>query len=256
MAIITSLKDLAGEIGNVITLKYGGNVTWTVGETITGASSGATAYIDQINTESRTLYVIPTSDVFFSAMENITSPGQTTPTPILPCELTQFEKWEKSVKQFIENYTNKKFGETENIVEEITTEENDRFFMIPRESTINSITLGGKTLTANSDYYYTQKTGLIDFNKNLPVPATPKNLVINYTTGELVIPENVKQAADILIVELWKRRNQSTDMRGAQSLSFGGKSISFNTPVQDKELEGLLPLVSGLLKRSAKYVLL
>jgi len=256
MVRLTSLKDLVGEIGNIVTLKYSGSVTWTAGETITGATSGATGFIDQINSESKTLFIIPTSDEFFDAMETITSPSQATPVPILPCELTQFSVWEKSVKSFIELYTNYTFGETTSVTAEITTELRERYFNIPHGSTITSLVLNGTAQIEDSDYFYIQKTGLIDFNIKLLAAPYPKNLIITYTKGSLTIPENVKQAANILITELWKTRNHAADMRGATSLSFGEKSMNFQTPVQDKELEALLPLVSGFLKRSARFILL
>lgn len=254
MTRITSLKDLSGDMGNIMDLKHSGGVTWTVGETVTGADSGATAYVDSVNSNTNIISVIPTSDAFFQAMENIVGSVQTTSVVLLPCELTFFETTEKSVKGFVENYMNRIFGETETKTLKFTTEARQRYEKIPGKiDSLTSITLNGVLLVEDTDFWYNEKTGLIDFNREMNEGTTPNNLVIVYLDGTLIIPENVKQGANIMIIELWKMRNHSDDMRGASSLSFGGKSVSFAQPIQDKELNSLLPMVKGMLRSGSRW---
>jgi hypothetical protein len=257
MAVIIGLQEVSNYLGQTFRLRLSKANNLIVTETITDSVSGATGIVKELSFDKKTAVIEPTSDEYFDIGNGITASKSTieSGTVIVMCELTAIKMFYDSYTDFVKKYTGKLYGSTVSSKEiEDTTRSGDRYYRIPDGpvTAINSLTLNGSSLTEDSDFYVNYRTGRIDFFQKLDPPVTPLNLVIDYAYGTLTIPNNVKTAAYLFVSWLWQSRNQNLTTKGAQSMSFQGRSVNFGKPVADSELNGILPEISALLKKVAR----
>lgn len=244
--VVIGLAEISANLSESIRAKYSQapTVDFAVGDTITGADTGATAIIDSIDTVKRELKVIPTSEVYFTAGEVIK-----TPAILLMSELALLEVWHEMAVDMIIDYTANLYGSVVPKELKFTT------FRLPETRYINildgplasvvSVVLGDQTLTEDNEYVVHLKHNRIEFGHQLHrgryggygmrggygivLGATLNNLVINITFGTTTIPPTVKAAALLLMSWLWSKRNARIGSKGAQSFSFAGRSVNWGT---------------------------
>ena len=254
MAEIIGLYELVSHLGDEVRLKYSVAKDLKVGEVITDATSGATGMVVRNNRSTNEVVINPTSTEYFGLGNVISGAEVGSIGVVLLSEVTSLEMYKNSAKDFIQDYTGIVFGSatTENIT--LTARAGYRYVNLPKGeiTSINTVTLNTVVLTEDSNYWVKLATGRIDFGQNFPIPLNPNNLIVNITHGSLTIPSAVKTAAIIFITHFWELRNRNKSTKGAQSISFGGKSVNFGRPVAVTDINGILPEISSLLKKKAK----
>lgn len=216
------------------------------------ASNGMTAIIQEINTGQRIMKIMPTNSTYVTINETITGQTSDETATVMGSEGTAIETYEKRANNFVEDYTGKLFGSTESRTEKFTTATEGTVYWVSKRPlvSVDTVVLDDVTLTENEHYWVDLEIGKIDFHDTIMSHSLePDNLQITFTHGEETVPEVVKQAAILYITHFWQKRNFNSTMKGASSMSFGGRSVGWTT---DMKFDEVMKEIKQILKPLTK----
>lgn len=256
MSEIIGFAVASAQISKIVRLKLTSVNNFVVGGTIT-TSGGFAGVIDSINADTNDLKVSVTGSTYVDIGDTVTDGGTGTGTA-LPCEATFFKMAQDAAKEWIQDITGQLWGSTAPRTEKFTTKLGDRYFVLEKAPmvSVDSITLDGSSQTEDSTYWVDLEAREIDFGyTRISESLNPENLSITYTHGNATIKSNVLMAAAMFIERFWRIRNKDDSLKGAESLSFGGRSVRYAEPPSDAEIYSITADIRNLLASVSKMKL-
>jgi uncharacterized phiE125 gp8 family phage protein len=209
--------------------------TFAVGDTITGASSGATVILnrslDTVSALKRYEVVLP--DIEFTIGETITSTSGGSGT-LRIIETNILNDFIVRAEKIIEQETRRKWN--------TTTEEQTDVFTTHREQTslwltrtpvnaVTAVTVNNDTwdtVVEGTDFYLDQDSGKFSVWRGKIDPTIPApHVEITYTWGTTGIPEDLKQCVALVTQQLWRNYVGFQQSKGADELVAGDFRVKF-----------------------------
>ena len=246
MVDYATVDDIVFRLG-LVTLGmyiYAISGTFSVGETITGGTSGATAIVRSYDSINAKLEIIWQSGKFVKD-ETITGGTSGATAKVTYSESTLIQDLIDAAEDLVDEYTQTKFGDS-NIGQtdyiDPYDDQEDIWLCKAPVTAISSIEFKGTSLgTLNTDYWLYGDIGMVKVKAGKIYADDPQSLKVVYTWGNPTVPSAVKQAVIEMVVNVWEHYKQYRNLGGAVSMSMADFSVKFQKQVMlTPEIEQML----------------